>query len=104
MLYHQDNNAAASALKTQVKYGTLTKTLTTSELGFAKDYHNFTGWRVYRTIDDTWYLKDSNGKNAFKKLVNGQLPAGHTYVLYKDGENVKQTASHGEVHLYGQWK
>ena len=101
--YHLDNTSSASDKNTKVVYGRLTNTLTLSQLGFSKADHSFQGWRVYRDYDDTWYLKDSSGKKSFKKLVNGQLPSGYTFVLYKNGEAVKQTAPGGEVHLYAQW-
>ena len=102
--YHQDDNSAASSKSTTVNYGTLTPTLSISELGFSKANFIFKGWKAYRESDDTWFMKDSNGKNSFKKLVNGQLPAGHAFVLYKNGESVKATAPSGNVHFYAQWE
>ena len=102
--YHIDDMAAPHPESTQVKYGTLTKTKTVDELGFKKENRTFAGWRVYRELDETWFLKDSNGKNSFKKPINGLIPADHTFVLYKDGEAVKYTAQSGIVHFYAQWK
>ena len=102
--YHIDDQSEPSSVSTVVVYGILTNTKTVSELGFEKDKKTFIGWKVYREMDDTWYLKDDKGKNSFKKLINGQLPVGHTYVMYKNGEPVKRTASGGIVHFYAQWK
>lgn len=102
--YHADDFGVASNRLTSVNYGTLTKTLTISELGFSKANHTFKGWKAYRECDDTWYMRDSNGNKAFKKLVNGQLPEGHSFILYKNGESVKATAPEGEVHFYAQWE
>ena len=102
--YHSNDTSAASNKTTTVNYGTMTKTLTVSELGFKNGNKTFAGWKAYREVDDTWYLRDSNGKKAYKKLVNGKLPANHTYVLYANGESVKASAPRGIVHFYAQWK
>ena len=104
VIYHCDDLADPSPVSTAVKYGTLTKTKTVSELGFEKQGKSFAGWSVYREEDDSWYLKDSSGRNAFKKLPDEVLPEGHGYVLYKDGESVKYTAKSGIVHFYAQWR
>ena len=102
--YHLDDNSSASDKTTNVTYGNSTKTLTVSELGFSKSNKKFAGWKAYRDCDDKWYMTDGNGKHSFKKLVNGKLPANHTFYLYRNGQPVSATASSGIVHFYAQWK
>ena len=102
--YHLDESSAASWKKTVVDYGTWTKTLTTSELKFSKANHTFVGWRAYREIDDSWYVKDSNGNKKFLKLNNGKLPVGYEFVIYSNGAKTRTLAKRGNVHLYGVWQ
>ena len=104
IVYHMDDSTAPSPLSTTVVFDVLTKTKTVSELGFEREGKVFAGWKAHREMDDTWFLKDGDGKNAFKKLEGGRLPAGHRFVLYKNGEAVKRTATAGIVHFYAQWK
>ena len=102
--YHIDENSPASSLKTVVKYGTWTKTLTTTELGFSKKGLKFAGWKGYREIDNKWYVQDSNGKKQWITLTNGKLPAGYSFYIYKDGQQVMALAKSGNTHFYGTWK
>ena len=102
--YHLDDNSNASSQKTDVVYGNWTKTLTVKELGFSKSGKTFVGWKAYREIDDKWYVKDASGNYKFVKLVNGKLPSGYTFAIYKNGTNIRTFAKSGNVHFYGQWK
>ena len=102
--YHIDENSSASSKKTVVDYGTLTKTLTISQLGFEKNNYSFKGWKAYREIDDSWLLKDASGKMKWMKLNNNTLPEGYTFYIYRDGQRVKEMAKRGNTHFYGQWE
>ncbi len=102
--YHQDDKSTASDKSTTVTYGTLTKIMSLSELGFDGENRTFAGWRAYREYDDAWFLRDSEGNKAFKQLIDGNLPEGYDFVLYKDQGTIKTTAPWGEVHFYAQWR
>ena len=102
--YHPDDSNATSNKTTLVQYGVSTKIMTLAELNFSKAGKDFVGWRAYRDYDKKWYLKDSNGKSSWQSLNDGNLPAGYSYSLYKDGISVSKTAPRGVVHLYAQWK
>ena len=102
--YHLDEKSSSSSKKTVVDYGTWTNTRTVSDLGFSKSGHNFLGWKCYREIDGCWYVKDANGNKTFKKMVNGELPAGYSFVLYKSGARTRTMAKRGDVHFYGVWE
>ena len=102
--YHLDEASSASSKKTTIKYGELTKSLTTSELNFAKSGKTFAGWKAYREMDDSWYAVDSAGNKKFVKLVNGKLPAGYVYAYYSNGAKTSRIAYNGNVHFYGTWK
>ena len=99
--YHSDAHTAP--ISTIVRYGVLTKTKKISELGFSKADFTFMGWKAYREIDDKWYIKDTAGRKYYKKLADGRLPEGYSYVLYRNGESVKASAPGGVVHFYAQW-
>ena len=102
--YHLDDSSAASSKKTVVDYGIWTKTRTLSDLGFLKSGFSFIGWKAYREIDDKWYVKNPEGKNVFIKLINGELPEGYSFVIYKNGAQTRTIAQRGNVHFYGIWQ
>ena len=101
--YHADDAANASSKTTKVQYGVSTKTLTTSELGFSKTGQIFVGWKAYREVDDKWFVVGSDGKAAWTKLANGELPEGSSFYIYQNGNAVSKTAPSGNVHFYAQW-
>lgn len=100
--YHKDDSAAASSTKTAVTYGTLTKTLTASDLKFSKTGYDFAGWKVYRECDQKWCYIPKGSTNA-SWLVKASCTGG-SYYIYKNGVTVSGTAPSGNVHFYGQWK
>lgn len=102
--YHIDENSSASSKTTKVTYGKKTTLLTTKQLGFSKSGKTFAGWKAYRENDDTWYVKNSEGVKEFKKLSNGKLPKGYTFVKYKDGGVTNTFAKTGNAHFYATWK
>ena len=102
--YHPEEGGKASSKTTPVTYGKAVKTLKTTDLGFSKPGKTFAGWKVYRDVDDKWYVSDTSGNCSFKKLEKGKLPAGFKYELYKEGAGVSKTAVGGGVHFYGTWK
>ena len=98
--YHSDLNAAASGTTTAVTYGTSTKTKTVEELGFTSKEKRFLGWRIFRELDQTWRVKDSNNIEGWAKT----LPSGYSYVTYGNGCSVAGTVYGGEnVHFYATW-
>ena len=101
--YHADDNSAALSATTRVTFGVSTKTKTISDLKIKRSNCTFLGWKAYRDMDDKWLLKDSSGNQSWKSLVNGELPAGHTFSLLKDGVSLAKTSSGGTVHFYAQW-
>ena len=99
--YHSGDGAAASPTKTDVKFGTSTKTLTSDELGFVQQGKKFKGWKVYRTDTQSWRVADANGTEYWAK----EVPTGGRYVLYSNGCSVTKTVYAGtDVHFYGQWE
>ncbi len=101
ILYHQDDNASKSALKTSVKYGTSTKYLTIDQLGFKPAGKKFVGWKLYRSDSLKWYVQNKNGSSSWQESV----PKGGSYSLYPDGGSVAKTdVPGGEVHFYAVWE
>ncbi len=99
--YHRDDDAEADERTTTIKYGKSTPILTQTELGYILGGKKFLGWKVFRTDRLTWRVKDSKGKEAWKK----ELPAGGSWSLLKNGASINNlTKAGGELHLYGQWE
>ena len=104
VFYHHDLRSDASGLTTLVNYGEGTQTVTCENLGFDSPGKVFAGWRVYREIDDSWYVENEQGVKSFKKLSDNRLPGGYGFVLYKDGAKISALAKDGNVHFYGTWE
>lgn len=102
--YHNSDGTAASNITTTVTYGISMSTKTVTSLGFGKNGYSFNGWKVYRSSDKKWALKDNSGKQVWKTLDNGSLPDGYSFYLYTNGSKVSMTAPSGTVDFYGQWK
>ena len=103
--YIDDETKEPSDKVTEVKYGEKTPVLKISELGFSKEGRKFTGWKVYRESDDTWYLKNTkDNKNSWIALNEGKLPDGYEYSLHQDGEVSVKAAENGAIKLFGTWE
>ncbi len=101
--YHSSNAASASGLTTTVSYGTSTRSLTVSALGFEKTGYTFAGWRCYREYDGKWLTRDPDGNQEWLDLSDG-MPSGYSYNIYGNGAKIAKTAPSGKVHFYAQWK
>ena len=73
------------------------------ELGIEKEGYLFEGWRLYRGIDNSWYLRDARGKGIWAKLEKGKLPEGCNYALREDGGTLIAPTTEGGVCLFAQW-
>ncbi|MBQ7145883.1 MAG: right-handed parallel beta-helix repeat-containing protein [Lachnospiraceae bacterium] len=101
ILYHEDDNAAAGNLTSEVKYGVSQNTLSIRDLGYSETGRKFLGWAVQRESDGKWYVQNSSGKSYFAASV----PAGGSLSLYAEGVAVAKTAPAGTVvHFYAQWE
>ena len=77
--YYEHENWNPSSITTVVKHGVATATKTIAELGFAEEDRTFDGWKVFRTYDDTWMLKGTDGKTYWTPLEkDGSLPEGYS--------------------------
>ena len=74
--YLDPESSAPSELKTTAIPGETTQLLTLKELGFSKDGYVFEGWRIYREVDNKWYLSDREGNYLWHELKNNELPEG----------------------------
>ena len=104
VLYHEDEDSKPSDIVTTIKYGETTQMYYVSELGFEKDDQEFDGWKLYREVDDKWYVRNADGKGTWVSLENGKLPDGYKYYICKDGRKLTKAATSGIVHAYAQWK
>ena len=102
--YHLNDETEESEQDTTVVYGTETKTLTISELGYSVDGMAFAGWKAYREVDGKWHLKNVAGTESWETLIDGALPEGSSFCIYGDGCFVSDTAPSGNVHFYAQWR
>ena len=101
--YESIDAAEPSDQVTVAVYGTKTKILTIDELGFAQEGKVFEGWRMYRAMDNKWYLRNDNGKNHWTALEDGNLPEGTHWMLRKNGASLTKPAKEGDIYLYAQW-
>lgn len=102
--YYSEENGETPALETtNGVYGVDIKLLTIEELGFTKEGYVFEGWRINRTVDDKWYLRDETGKCGWYSLNQGALPEGFTFALRNNGGVIGGPAKEGIVRLYAQW-
>lgn len=101
--YHKTDTGAANGITTTVAYGVSTATRKAAALGYSKTGYTFAGWKVYREIDDKWYVVNKSGTAAWKKLTNGTLPSGYSFYLYSNGAAVSKNALNGKVHFYATW-
>lgn len=83
--------------------GEKTKLLTVEELGFYKEGYVFEGWRINRSTDNKWYLRNPDGKKGWYDLVNGELPEGYQYALRGNGGVLISPTETGTIRLVGQW-
>ncbi len=102
--YYDDIDATIPAEKTtQAVSGVKTTLLSVDELGFDKVNRSFAGWRLYRDLDNTWYLRCPDGKSRWLSLENGELPNGYSYSLREDGSTTTSPTTGGKLKLYAQW-
>ena len=102
--YYEDIDAdEPSDQSTTAIYGTGIRIMTIDELGFSNAEEFFEGWRLYREMDDKWYVRSPKGKIGWRELENGQLPEGYVFQLRKNGGVLTQPAPEGNVRLYAQW-
>lgn len=102
--YHLNDQASASSITTEAKYGEATPTKTINELGFTMAGKDFLGWKMYRNDTKQWrYTVTEDGTEKQKWL--SFKPDGATYYLFGNGWNVVTTVPAGvELHLYAQWE
>ena len=102
--YYDDIDATIPAEKTtQAVSGVETMLLSIDELEFDTDDRSFAGWRLYRDMDNTWYLRCPDGKSRWMPLENGKLQNGYSYSLRADGSTTTSPTSEGKLKLYAQW-
>lgn len=97
--YLNDDATKPSTKTTTVNIGTDTAILTTKELGFSMKNKVFIGWKVYRTLDDSWRF--TNGEQS---IWAKEKPEGYDYMLYAEGNVISRTSTpETVVKLYAQW-
>ena len=102
--YYSSDDSKPIPLLTKGIYGNRTYLHTLEELGLNKSERVFTGWRIYRDVDDSWFVSDAEGVQTWQRLVNGELPKGYSYILRADGAWFEKPARSGKVQLYAQWE
>ena len=104
VLYHPGNDEDPLKPLTKIVFGKRTKIKDISELKLKRSGCRFTGWKVYRDMDDKWLLRKNNGDLKWMKLTGKKIPSGYSHFLLADGGSLTKTSSGGTVHLYAQWK
>lgn len=100
--YHLTGDAEADKAKTRIKFGVMTPTMTSDELGFFRPGYRFLGWNAYRDDTESWLVKDVNGNVLWEKAP---FKKGTDYLMYPEGVSLSQIAEPDTViHLYGVWK
>ena len=103
--YYADiDSEEPSSITTEGICGKWTTIETLENLGYDDTDDTFVGWRINRSIDDKWYLKDPNGKSDWYSLEDGELPTGYTFNYRDDGAKFWAPTSSGEVKLYAEWR
>lgn len=73
-------------------------------LGMSEAGKTFVGWRLHRVVDDKWYAI-SDRKARYVSLIDGDLPAGYSYRLVRDGGGLSKAAPQGTtLRLIAQWR
>lgn len=103
VVYHPDDNSPALEKTQVITYGESTPMLTLRELGLNRTDASFKGWKLYRELDDRWYLKNAEGKGSWGKLVKGELESGYRFSLSEDGHTLRTATTSGTIHAYAQW-
>ncbi len=101
VLYHENENSAASSTKTYVTFGTSTPTKTAQELGFGTDTNVFWGWRI-QLPDGRWAIRKTDSE-GIDWIAAEQVPEGRVYYVHQNGNPVSTLVKEGEVHFYAQW-
>ena len=103
--YYSDvDSTEPSELTTIAAYGIETPLMTCEQLGFEKVGYEFEGWRIYRDMDEKWFLKNEKGSAGWYPLEDGELPSGYSYALRGEDGTLAGAATSGTVRLYAQWK
>ena len=71
-------------------------------LGMNRDLR-FNGWRIQRSMDGKWLVRNAAGDISWAALENGALPEGLTWATADGDYAVSFFASEGEISLYAQW-
>ena len=100
IMYHKNDDAAASEITTTVEFGTETFYLKPDELGFSGS-GRFLGWKAYRNDFKRWRVLPAGSSDP---IWADEVPAGGKYYLYGEVGIVAKTAEPGAtLHFYAQW-
>ena len=98
--YHIDEDEEPSDQITEVEYGVNTAILSINQLNFSKPGYSFTGWKAYRTVDNSWRVISPDNKSNWNRVV----PFEWNFYIYPSDALIAKTTSPGtEVHLYACW-
>ena len=87
-----------------VPYATAYQLESIESLGMSEAGKTFVGWRLHRVVDDKWYAI-SDKKARYVSFVDGDLPAGYSYRLIRDGGGLVKAAPQGTtLQLIAQWR
>lgn len=102
--YPNVDSEDSEAITRDAVRGLLTDCETISDLGFNKEGYTFIGWRLYREIDDKWFLVNENGESGWYELEEGELPSGYSFSYREDGSQLRAPTTEGAVRLYAEWE
>lgn len=103
--YH--NGKTTADVTTSVHFGVQTETASYESCGFSKKGYVFGGWKVRREYDGKWAVyanDDETRKTLWVARVNGELPEGYSYKMYRNKVSVSNSAPTGYVDFYAHWE
>ena len=90
------NGGSGTMSNQTVTYGVTTHL---KKCTFTRTNYKFTGWNIYRDVDDKWYGYNSDNKQGW--YPKSQIVK---YSLMNDEASLTKWATEGSVYLYAQWE